>query len=358
MRKYIYKLGVTFVLCASTLFCQAQSHLVFDTPKNYVGEILFQSPKTVVFTYKNKGKEPIQITKVSPSCGCTEASWTKEEIAPNEKGQITVVYDALLLGTFYKELAVYTSDNNEPQYLTMEGRVVTEKIDYDGDFPIDMGNIRVNTNYLEFDDVNRGDHPVAELQVFNQERSPYRPTLMHLPSYLSAQYTPEVIAGGRSGRIRVMLDSEKLGLMGLNQTRIYLSRFMGDKVSETNEILVSAVLLPSFSNLTSEQLAMAPRMELSEEELTFVMEGKKKQTQTVTITNTGQETLEIRSVQVFNQSIEVSMKDRSIKPGKSAQMKVTLLAKYLKKAKNRPRLLLITNDPSRSKQTININVNN
>lgn len=346
------------MLCVIGMTAQAQSKLVFDLPKNYVGEIVFQTPKTIVFTYKNKGKEPIQIINVQPSCGCTEATWTREDIAPGEKGQISVVYDALLLGTFYKELAVYTSDSKEPQYLTMEGRVVTEKMDFTGDFPIEMGNVRINTNYLEFDNVNRGDHPVAELQIFNQERSPYRPTLMHLPNYLSAQSIPEVIAGGRTGRIRITLDSEKLGLLGLNQTRIYLQRYMGDKVGEVNEILVSAVLLPSFSNLTAEQLAQAPQMQLSQEELSFTMEGKKKQTQTVTITNTGKETLDIRSVQVFNQSIEVSLSNRSIHPGKSAHLKVTLLAKYLKKTKNRPRLLLITNAPSQAKQIININVTN
>ena len=358
MRKNILKIGAALMLCASSLCVQAQSRLVFDTPKNHVGEVIFQQPATVVFTYKNKGKEPIRITEVAPSCGCTSVEWTREEIASGEKGQISVLYDALMLGTFFKELAVYTSDSPVPQYLSMEGRVVTHKIDVQGDFPIEMGNIRVNTNYVEFDDVNRGDHPVAELQVVNLERSPYRPTLMHLPNYLSAQYIPEVIAGGRTGRIRITLDSEKLGLLGLNQTRIYLSRYMGDKVSETNEILVSAVLLPSFANLTADQLATAPRMELSQEELTFVMGGKKKQTQTITVRNEGQETLDIRSVQVFNQSIEVSLSNRSIQPGKSAQLKVTLLAKYLKKAKNRPRLLLITNDPSKAKQAININVNN
>ena len=134
------------MLCASSLCAQAQSRLVFDTPKYHVGEVIFQQPATVVFTYKNKGKEPIRITEVTPSCGCTSVEWTREEIASGEKGQISVLYDALMLGTFFKELAVYTSDSPVPQYLSMEGRVVTHKIDVQGDFPIEMGNIRVNTN--------------------------------------------------------------------------------------------------------------------------------------------------------------------------------------------------------------------
>lgn len=356
MHNMLRKIGAAAVLLAAALSASAQAKLVLDSPVAHVGEVVFQSPKEVVFTFQNKGDEPLEITNVLPSCGCTQAEWTRGQIQPGQKGTITVQYDAALLGTFRKDLAVYTNAEKDPLYLQMEGRVVTAKLDYTGDFPIDLGNVRLNTNYIEFDDVNRGDHPVAEIQIFNQERTPYRPELMHLPAYLNARAIPEVIAGGRTGRVRITLDSEKLGLLGLNQTRIFLSRYMGDKVGEQNEILVSSVLLPDFSNMTAEELAVAPKMELSAEEVNFVMNGKSKVTQVVTITNAGQQPLNIRSVQVFNQSIAVSISDRTIDPGKTATMKLTVNSKYLKKAKNRPRVLLITNDPHKAKQTIDVSV--
>lgn len=356
MNKIFRKIGAVATMWTVCVAASAQAKLVLDTPVNHVGEVVFQTPKQIVFTFQNKGNEPLEVKNVIPSCGCTQADWTRGPIAPGERGQITAVYDAGMLGTFSKDLAVYTNVDKKPIYVQMEGRVVTEKLDFTGDFPIDLGNVRINTNYLEFDNVNRGDHPVAELQIFNQERSPYRPELMHLPNYLNARAVPEVIAGGRMGRVLVTLDSEKLGLLGLNQTRIFLSRFMGDKVSEQNEILVSSVLLPDFSNMTAEELAVAPKMQLSHEEVQIEMLGKQKQTQVVTITNGGQTPLNIRSVQVFNQAISVNLSDRTIAPGKTAQLKLTVNAKYLKKAKNRPRVLLITNDPQKAKQTINVSV--
>lgn len=344
------------MLSAFSATAMAQAKLVLDNPTNHVGEIMFQTSKQIVFTFQNKGNEPLEVTNVLPSCGCAKAEWTQGAIQPGERGQINVEYDANMLGSFNKDLAIYTNVDKNPVYARMEGRVVTTKLDFSGDFPIDLGNVRINTNYLEFDDVNRGDHPVAELQIFNQERTPYRPELMHLPNYLSVQAIPEVIAGGRMGRLRITLDSEKLGLLGLNQTRVFLSRYMGDKIGDQNEILVSSVLLPDFSTMTAEELALAPQMELSQEEVDFEMNGKSKVTQVVTITNKGQQPLNIRTVQVFNQAISVSLSDRSIDPGKTAQLKLTVNASYLKKAKNRPRVLLITNDPKRAKQTINVTV--
>lgn len=344
-------------MLVSSLITLAQGKLVFDTPVIHVGEILFQTPKTVNFFFTNKGNEPFEIVGVNTMCGCTEATWTRGSILPGAKGEISAIYDAKMLGTFRKELAIYTTLQEEPIYITMEGRVVTEKLDFDGDFPIDLGNIRINTNYLEFDDVNRGEHPVAELQVVNLERTPYRPQLMHLPAYLRMESVPEVIAGGHTGHIRVILDSDKLSLLGLNQTRIFLARFPGDKVSEENEILVSSVLLPSFANLSSTDLTTAPKMELSRTEVDFAgMTSKKNPSQVITITNTGQTDLTIRTVQVFNQALSVSVGNRTIAPGKSTTMKVTLNPKYLKKAKNRPRVLLITNDPQHAKQIINVNL--
>lgn len=357
MKKLIRKVALCLSLAASSLASYAQPEFVADTPRMRVGEILFQQPRMVTFAFKNKGDKPLEILKVIPSCGCTTADWPREKIEPGGVGLITSVYDARMLGTFYKELAVYTTASAEPVYLSMEGRVVSELLDFTGDFPIDLGSVRLNTNYLEFDNVNRGDHPVCEFQVVNLERTPYSPELMHLPAYLSMECIPEVIAGGKVGRVRLTLDSDKLGMLGLNQTRIFLSRYMGDKIGESNEILVSAVLLPDFSNLSEEELERAPQIQFSAKEIDFgSLNGKKKLTQTITITNAGQEPLDIRSVQVFNQALSVSVNKRVIAPGKTAIMKVTVNAQFLKNARNRPRVLLITNDPLHAKEVINVNV--
>ena len=132
---------------------------------------------------------------------------------------------------------------------------------------------------------------------------------------------------------------------------------MGDKVSEENEIVVSAVLLPDFSQLTAEQLAQAPELTLSAQELDMGSMGdKRKLTRKIVVTNTGKSTLNIRQVQVFNRALSVSLGNRSLAPGKSTKLKVTVNARLLKKAKARPRVLLISDDPKNAKAIINVQV--
>lgn len=72
------------------------------------------------------------------------------------------------------------------------------------------------------------------------------------------------------------LDSRKLKDMGLTQTSVYLGSFSGDRVHRSKEISVSAVLLPQFDNLTKAQLAVAPKLYISTDELNLgAFNGKK-----------------------------------------------------------------------------------
>ncbi len=344
------------------LNASAQPRFVPENPKQKVGEMLFQNPKDVNFPFKNKGNRPLIITEVHPSCGCVKVTYPKVPIKAGDSGVITATYDAAMLGTFQRELMVYCNAQEEPIYLAFQGRVVEKPLDYEGDFPIDLGNIRLSSNYVEFDDVNKGDKPVVELQVANVEHADYKPQLMHLPNYLNAEYIPEVIQEGRVGRIRLTLNSDNLFIDGLNQTSVYLARYMGDKVSEKNEIVVSSVLLPAFSNLTASQMQHAPYIvlmdgdEMINGQTTIVLGEKKKMTKVVNVTNIGEETLNISAVQLFNRALTVSLSDRNILPHGTAKLKITVDRKALEKAKNEPRLLIISNDPRHAKTVLDINV--
>ena len=318
-----------------------------------VGEINFQQPRRVTFTISNKGTAPLLVTSVNSSCGCTSVEWPRAAIAPGESAAIEATYDAQMLGSFHKELEVWTNASEEPVYLTFQGRVVTSLTDYEGTFPIDIGVARLSTNVVEFDDVNRGDQPEAIIMVLNNSRTNYRPELMHLPSYLSASYHPEMLAGGRVGRIVLRLDSERLKNYGLTQTSVYLARKLGDKVSSDNEIDVSAILLPGFANLSPDELAKAPRMNIEHDSLVFALE-KDKETLTTYVSNTGQRPLNVRSVQVYGKGFSVKIGNRVIKPGKRVAMKVTALKGMIQNNKSTPRILLITDDPMHPKSVVTV----
>lgn len=346
IRKIIF---LSCILLASV--AAAQPRFVADSEIKKIGEVLFQKPHSVVFGFTNKGNKPLHIKKVQSSCGCAKAEYTRGNIAPGARGEIVVEYDAGMLGTFSKYVEVYTNASKDPEFLVFQGRVVSELADYTIGFPIDLGNVRMNTNYVEFDNVRKGERMATVLRVVNTERSAYRPELMHLPPYLHAEYNPEVIPGGQVGEVRLILDTDKLTSYGLNQTSVYLARYLGDKIGESNEIVVSAVLLPPVSETPS----LGGVIRLSESELTFERDAKKMKA-VVVVYNDGKAPLAIHALQVFNHAVEVSLSNRTIAPGKSAKLKISVKKNLLGRFKARPRVLLISDDTKTPVKTLDITV--
>lgn len=352
------KLRYIFLLCLiSTSILYAQPRLVPDVEIKKLGEVEFQQPKRVVFSIVNKGNQPLKIISAKASCGCIDVSYPKTPIPAGKSGEIALVFDANILGTFYKEIEVVSNASEAPVYLGIQGTVVVDVKDVGEDYPIDLGNVQIQTNYLEFDDVHKGEHPMVEMSLVNKDHTAFHPELMHLPAYLSAQYIPENIPPGKKGIIRLILDSDKLFQMGVNRTSVYLSRYMGDKISDVNEIQISAVLLPDFSKMTAEEKENAPKLYISESLLEFSsLEGKSKDSHTISVYNRGKSDLHFEQVQVFNEAVSVSLGNRILKPGASTKLKVTVTPKYLKRAKGRPRVLLITNDPMQPKTVVKIDI--
>lgn len=92
----------------------SQEYNFGNIPKNIAAEAEF------VFT--NTSKEPVIISKVKSSCGCTVTGYDKSPVMPGESSSITATYNAKKLGSFRKSLRVTTNDF-KPYTLIIKGVV-------------------------------------------------------------------------------------------------------------------------------------------------------------------------------------------------------------------------------------------
>ncbi len=74
------------------------------------------------FVFTNISKEPVIISKVKSSCGCTVTGYDKSPVMPGESSTITATYNARKMGDFRKSVRVYMSDF-QPHTLTIKGNV-------------------------------------------------------------------------------------------------------------------------------------------------------------------------------------------------------------------------------------------
>lgn len=321
-----------------------------------LGQVVYRMPVTAEFELINEENKSLRISQVRSSCGCTTVDFPQTNIAAGQTYKVGATYDAKQMGHFEKQVGLYFEDDQSPIMLTLKGVVVDEVHDFGGQYNYKMGDLSVDKIDIEFDDVNRGDRPFQEIHLKNNSDKPLTPVIMHLPPYLKADMSPSTIAPGRSGVARITLDSEQLNSFGLLQTNVYLGNNPGDKVSQEKEISVSTIILPNFEEMSATELANAPKLELSEEEIELVFGKKKRMSGVITLTNTGASTLEVNSLQMFTTGLKVSLSNTRLAPGEEAKMKITADKKELKTTRQRPRILMITNDPKNPKRIIKVKV--
>lgn len=78
-----------------------------------------------VFTFTNTGQEPLIISNLRGSCGCTvpDQSIVNKPIAPGETAEIKVRYDTHRIGRFQKTVTVTSNARPGTAVLTIKGNV-------------------------------------------------------------------------------------------------------------------------------------------------------------------------------------------------------------------------------------------
>lgn len=124
MKKIILKLSVVALLfgagsmhqdiyAQSATTQQEQASFEFETEVYDFGQLKEGDEAKAEFVFRNTGTEPIVITNVRPSCGCTTPFYSKEPVAPGETGVIHASYGTKgRPGSFNRKIAVHTSAGN------------------------------------------------------------------------------------------------------------------------------------------------------------------------------------------------------------------------------------------------------
>ena len=103
---------------------QAQAKMEFKSEVIDYGEIQKGSDGLRTFEFTNTGDAPLEITRVSSSCGCTVPKKPEQPVQPGETGQIQVKYDTSIVGPIRKTITVYSNAEVPAKSLKIKGRVL------------------------------------------------------------------------------------------------------------------------------------------------------------------------------------------------------------------------------------------
>ncbi|MBX7204898.1 MAG: DUF1573 domain-containing protein [Bacteroidia bacterium] len=129
-----------FVFNVSAVFAQTAKPLkhkkmrgaviVFETDTIDFGEIWEGEKAEAEFKFKNEGSQPLMLTEVITTCGCTNAVWPKEAIPAGGTGSIKVAYDSQFRpGVFMKKIGVRSNAKNaNVKIIVITGNVIKPAI--------------------------------------------------------------------------------------------------------------------------------------------------------------------------------------------------------------------------------------
>lgn len=107
--------------------------ITFETLEYDYGTISQGDDGKCEFVFKNTGKNPLVLSNVRPSCGCTVPKWSKEPIKGGNKSSIEVKYNTKRVGSFSKSITVHSNATNSPVVLKIKGKVVAKPTVVKGD---------------------------------------------------------------------------------------------------------------------------------------------------------------------------------------------------------------------------------
>lgn len=199
------------------------------------------APSTYCFEFTNVSDKPVQITRVSTSCGCTVAIFDKTVIPVRGKGVITLRYNPKeQAGTLNGRTFVYTnlSDKKPTASIVLLGEVSPTSNQW-VDYPKVMGALRVKRKVMQFREVTTHSAQTERLVCVNSGKQPLRVTAFSLPACVTLCTEPAVIQPGKEADIVVTVDGAKIGKTGDVKFPVILQGLYGRPSERTLQIEVT-----------------------------------------------------------------------------------------------------------------------
>ena len=341
-----FRLGLLFATCIATAIAQPQ--IAFDSTTHDFGTFEEETGKvTHEFKFVNTGDEPLLITNVRTTCGCTASDYTRKPIAPGDSGSVKVTYNPKgRPGRFSKPVYVTTNASGDRATLHIKGVVIGSKSSRSAN-PYKIGDLSLRSLHIPLFDTPKGHLKEGQIFVRNEGKNELIPQFKNMPPHISAEMIPPILHPDEEGVIKIVYNPDKIDDWGFRRDEFDISLDNGSS-NDYNTITVSTNLLDDFGALTPAQRKDAGHIALSSEIIDFgVIKGNKAQKQTLKITNTGHSPLSIHKVSNGNRTLKIKLKRNTIKPGKSTDLVIETDPSMARTNILNCRLMIISNDPEK-----------
>jgi hypothetical protein len=126
-----------FLVCLTQLTAFAQENanastasgprIVFTEKSHDFGDIQQGDQVNYTFKFTNTGTEPLLLSRVETTCGCTATNWTKDPVAPGHTGEVSATFNSTgKKGMQRKVITIYSNATNPKETVAIVSNVLTK----------------------------------------------------------------------------------------------------------------------------------------------------------------------------------------------------------------------------------------
>lgn len=196
----------------------------------------------------NKGTNPVVISQVRPSCGCTGADYQDGPIAPGDTAWITYTYDpAGRPGRFEKTVRVImksSDDSTQTKLIRIKGTVLGKPESLAKYYPIELGSVRLTEQKILFGNLRMGGARHFFVKAYNQSTDTIYPKATCPDKAMDVTALPEAVGPGDIATVSLYLNTRYIQKPGPVNYQI---TFTPDTVHPENTYLleVNADITPA-----------------------------------------------------------------------------------------------------------------
>ncbi|WP_205503870.1 DUF1573 domain-containing protein [Rufibacter psychrotolerans] len=213
--KKIY-LFLTLALAVLTQgMVSAQGVLTFEKDLHDFGNVTEGVQATYEFKFKNTGNQPVIISHVQASCGCTTPEWPKEAILPGKTGVVKAGYNSAgRPGAFNKNLTVTSNGNPEQISLFIKGTVVPKAsapAPRSAEEVAKSPKADFTSTTFDFGKLEKGQKATAKFTLKNTGKSDLNVTGVQTAcNCVSYKMSPSVVKAGQSAKLELIYNPQVL----------------------------------------------------------------------------------------------------------------------------------------------------
>jgi len=328
--------------------------LIWKVDRINLGTLLEEEGiRTAEFEFTVTQSAPFHLVQVSPECGCTAVSFSKDTLALGQSGSIKVSFDpSSSAGYFSKLILVQGGGTHVQDSIYLEGISIPYPTDLEQNYPVKIGSLGFRMKKISMGDVFDNEPKVKYLEFFNHGTNALEKQAFNAltPDYIQIQQIQDLVRPQERGLLKISYDAKLRQELGAVSDKIWIN--WGKEEEEKLELEILADLFDYFSPISKDQLDEVPQLMISQKIIDLgEISSNTVQRKAVTLTNIGKEPLEIRKVQGNCTCLVPELPKNMLLPGEKMEMTLEF-DPVGRKGIDQRNLYIFTNDPVNPVQSI------